>query len=206
MTSKLSWLSTVLVVVLVCQCVALSVHTWWIVERELQPPHLIKRLEKAVIASYPELKTTWLQETKERAPRVAQQWSHQIMARAPQARERLEAITRSRMEVGIDNAVEFSAEEFRQWLRDNHDAIEDVFQQVEQAPHDTRLLVLDTEASLEEQLGLDLRDQARLTLDLYRLLNDKLEQLTRPQSKLTHQEQLERRALRIVRALTHAEN
>lgn len=202
MTRSLAWTSALLAITLVVECSAIVVYTWTLARRESQPELLVDRVENAWVDNYPQLKQAWLDETREQSPYMADRLSEQLIAQAPRLRERLEAATLHELEQGIDNAVELSAEEFRQWLRENHEAIENAFRQVEQAPHDTRLLVLDTEASLEEQLGLDLRDQAKLTLEVYRIFNDKLERLATLQDDFSRQEKLERRAIRIVRALT----
>ncbi len=202
MVRALSWMSAVLAVALIAECTFLTWHTWTVVQRETEPERIVRRVESAWLESYPELKQAWLDEAREQSPVLADRLSEQLIAQAPRLRERLEAATLRELEQGIDGAVELSADEFREWLRENHAAIEDAFIQVEQAPHEARMLVLDTEASLEEQLGLDLRDQAKLTLEVYRIFNDKLERLANPQPDFSQQEKLERRAIRIVRALT----
>lgn len=202
MTRSLAWMSALLATILVVECSAIGWYMWNTVQRESAPERVMDRVQTAWLDNYPQLQEQWLAEARERSPYLADRLSEQLIAQAPRLRERLEAATLRELEQGIDNAVELSADEFRQWLRENHDAIEDAFRQVEQAPQDTRLLVLDTEASLEEQLGLDLRDQAKLTLEVYRIFNDKLERLAKPQQDFSRQEKLERRAIRIVRALT----
>lgn len=203
MVRSLAWTSAILAIIFVAECSALGWYTWHMARRETAPERMVDRVEAAWLENYPELEQAWLSKTREQAPLLAERLSDQLIAQAPRLRERLEAATLRELEQGIDNAVELSADEFRQWLRENHDIIEDAFIQVEQAPQETRLLVLDTEASLEEQLGLDLRDQAKLTLEVYRIFNDKLERLANPNEDFSRQEKLERRAIRIVRALTN---
>ena len=202
MMRLLAWLSVVLTLIFVSECTWLVWHSVVVLQREAEPDRLVTRVQNAWLKSYPELEQAWLAEARQRSPELADRLSEQLIAQAPRLRERLEAATLRELEQGIDNAVEFSAEEFREWLRENHAAIEDAFIQVEQAPHEARMLVLDTEASLEAQLGLDLRDQAKLTLEVYRIFNDKLERLSEPADDFSRQEKLERRAIRILRALT----
>lgn len=200
-SARWPWITFALVLVLICELVGLSLHGWNIVARESQPDRLTRRAEAMLVANYPELKEQWLSGTRELAPQAAQQFSQRLLRSTTSARIELEELSLKHLEEGLDSAVELSADEFRQWLRDNHDAIEDAFLQIEQAPEDARLLVLDTEASLEEQLGLDLRDQAKLALEVYRTLNNKLERLADPNSDLSRQEQLERRTIRLIRAM-----
>jgi hypothetical protein len=202
MFQHLSWLTAVLALTLATECGYLSYRAWRALERETRPDRLADRFERSLAEHYPQMRQAWLETVREQAPRISADLSRDVIYRMPRVRLRLEQMTIRQMERGIDNAVELSADEFRQWLRDNHAAIEDAFVQVEQAPHEARLLVLDTEASVEELLGLNLQDQAKLTLELYRMFNDKLERLADPAAELSRQERLERRTIRIVRALT----
>ena len=195
------WLSAALAAILTAEIVGLSVYAISVFRRETQPEKLALRAEAALVENYPALRSQLLQRTARGAPVLAKELSGELLEATLSAREELEAFTVAQLERGLDSAVELSADEFRQWLRTNHDTIEDAFIQIEQAPSDARLLMLDTEASLEEQLGLDLRDQAKLALEVYRLFNDKLARLAEPQSQLSSQERLERRMIRLLRAL-----
>lgn len=177
---------------------AYGVVAW---HRETDPQRIAQRAEHVFVANYPELRTGLLAQTSRHAPTVAEQFSDELLQATIQARADFEAFSVDQLERGLDNAVELSADEFREWLHNNHAAIEDAFVQIEQAPTDARLLMLDTEASLEEQLGLDLRDQARLALEVYRLFNDKLARLANTDNNLSQQEQLERRMIRLLRAM-----
>ena len=201
MTRWLAWTSAALATVFIIECTALTWHAWYVAQRESAPERIVARVQTVWQENYPDLKQAWLEQARAQSPQLAERLSEQLIAQAPRLRERLEAASLRELEQGIDNAVELSADEFRQWLRENHAAIEDAFIQVEQAPHEARMLVLDTEASLEEQIGLDLRDQAKLTLEVYRIFNDKLERLANPDEEFSRQEKLERRAIRILRAL-----
>ncbi len=198
-----SWLGLGLVTLLLAEVVAIAMYCAWRVRYESDPVRLADRAQSILIRQYPELRHRILRQVDALVPNLAIEASNRLVRSTATARQELEAFTVQQLELGIDNAVELSADEFRQWLRDNHDAIEDAFRQIEQAPLDAKLLVLDTEASVEEQLGLDVRDQARLALDVYRTLNDKLERLSNEQSDLSEQERLERRTIRLVRALTN---
>ncbi len=202
MNRGLAWLSMILAIIFVAQCSALGWYLVHVARRETEPERVVDRAEALWLENYSQLQQTWLSEAREQSPQLADRLSEQLIAQAPKLRQRLEAASLRELEQGIDNAVELSADEFRGWLRENHDVIEDAFRQVEQAPHETRMLVLDTEASLEKQLGLDLRDQAKLTLEVYRIFNDKLERLATPADDFSRQEKLERRAIRILRALS----
>ena len=199
--ARYSWISAALAVLLTLEIIGLSAYAIWFFRREAQPEQLARRAEAALVKNYPALQAELLEQTSRSAPLFAQEMSNELLDASLSARSELEAFTVQQLERGLDNAVELSADEFRQWLRTNHETIEDAFVQIEQAPSDARLLMLDTEASLEEQLGLDLRDQAKLALEVYRLFNDKLARLAAPEAQLTSQERLERRMIRLLRAL-----
>ena len=199
--ARYSWISAALAVLLTLEILGLSAYATWFFRREAQPEQLARRAEAALVKNYPALRAELLQQTSRSAPLLAEEMSYELLDTSLSARSELEAFTVQQLERGLDNAVELSADEFRQWLRTNHETIEDAFVQIQQAPTDARLLMLDTEASLEEQLGLDLRDQAKLALEVYRLFNDKLARLAEPEAQLTSQERLERRMIRLLRAL-----
>lgn len=201
LTIRLSWLSAVLASLLAAEIIGLCGYAFYVAKREMEPERLARRAEAALTKNYEAIRSEVLQQVRHQAPVVAKQMSNRLLDETPNARRDLEEFTVRHLEQGFDNAFELSADEFRQWLRANHDTIEDAFEQIEQAPEDARLLVMDTEASLEEQLGLDLRDQAKLTLELYRVLNEKLERLSQPSAELSEQERLERRVIRLLRAL-----
>ncbi|MGN6546250.1 MAG: hypothetical protein ACTHK7_14445 [Aureliella sp.] len=201
LTVRLSWLSAVLASLLALEIIGLCGYAFYVAKREMEPERLARRAEAALSENYDSIRSEVLQQVRHQAPVVAKQMSNRLLDETPNARRDLEEFTVRHLEQGFDNAFELSADEFRQWLRANHDAIEDAFEQIEQAPEDARLLVMDTEASLEEQLGLDLRDQAKLTLELYRVINEKLERLSQPSAELSEQERLERRVVRLLRAL-----
>lgn len=198
---RLSWLSAALAVILTLEVVGLSVYAVTVFRRETQPKRLTQRAETVLVENYPAMRSELLQQTSHKAPALAEHVSNELLEATLSARVELEAFTVEQLERGLDNAVELSADEFREWLRTNHDTIEDAFIQIQQAPNDARLLMLDTEASLEEQLGLDLRDQAKLALEVYRVFNDKLARLASPVEELTPQERLERRMIRLLRAM-----
>jgi hypothetical protein len=201
---RLSWLSAALAVILTVEMIGLSWYAISVFRRETQPEKLAERAEKALIENYPSLRRQLLEQTSQQAPVLAKEMSNELLQASLEARVELEAFTLAQLERGLDNAVELSADEFREFLKRNHDTLEDAFQQIEQAPNDARLLVLDTEASLEEQLGLDVRDQAKLALEVYRLFNDKLARLASAAPDLSQQERLERRMIRLLRAMSTA--
>ncbi len=195
------WLSLTLTCILICELVGIVGYTLYSFRMATEPERLVASAESLLKQHYPHVRTELLEQLQSDAPLIADTASRELLETAPQARERLERFTLYHLERGLDNAAALSAEEFRDWLRENHDTIEDAFIQIENAPHDAKLLVLDTEASLEDQLGLDVRDQARMTLEAFRTVNDKLEKLTLKSDQLTTQEQLERRMIRLLRAL-----
>jgi hypothetical protein len=196
-----SVLSAVLAVILVAELLGLGAYGYYRVQTALQPENLANRVEHAIEENYPEFRKDLIRQVKRRSPQIAEQVSSQIVESAPNVRERLERFTARQLEAGLDEVTELSADKFRQVLQENHDQLVKAFEAVEQAPEETRRLVLETEASLEQQLGVDIQTQARNALAVHRDLNDKLERLADPEATLEPKELIERRIVRIVKTM-----
>jgi hypothetical protein len=196
-----SFLSAILTLVLTVEVVSMGWYGYDRIQTALEPENLADRIEDILRSHYPEVRQELVAQVQNEAPTIANQVSEEILRSTPDARVHLELFTARQLEQGLDQVTELSAEQFRDLLHSNRDRIENAFVQLEQAPAEAREIVLDAEASIEEQLGVDLRDQARQGLELYRQFNDKLDRLSTPGVELDRQEMLERRMVRIMRAL-----
>ena len=196
-----SLLSALLTIVLCAEVVSMGMYGYHRIQTALEPENLADRVEEILRANYPAVREEIVAQAHSEAPAIARQVSEELLKSTPDARARLETLTARQLEVGLDQVAEISEEQFRQLLVNNREHIERAFVQLEQAPQETRAIVLDAEASIEEQLGLDLREQARQALELYRQFNDKLEKLATPGAELERKERLERRIVRLLRAL-----
>lgn len=171
------------------------------VSEALEPDNLVEAAEDAIRANYPEYRVTIEDNVREQGPQVAEEISQQLIESGPEAREWLAGVISRQLEVGLDEATELSVDQFREFLQANRQQVADALDQLDAAPEETEQLVIELENSLERQLGADFQAQARRALELHRRLNDKLETLTNEQAQLDPQELLERRMLRILRAL-----
>ncbi|MEX2175965.1 MAG: hypothetical protein WD872_16505 [Pirellulaceae bacterium] len=196
-----SYLAAALAVLLTVEIVGLIVYGNYRVQTALAPENLADRAEAAIRENYPEFRKELVTQVREQAPEIAEQVSHELVSSAPAARERLERFTARQLAAGLDTATELSAEQFREILNANHEQLAQAFEQIEAAPEEAREIVLSTEASIEQQLGVDLQKQAKAVVGVHRQLNDKLELLADPNAKLQPRELLERRIVRILRAM-----
>ena len=200
-----STVSVALAGIVLLELVALTSFGYYRVQETLEPHNLADRVESALRENYPDVRRELITEIKASAPQLAAQASSELRATAPEAREWLERATRRQIERGLDEVTELSEEQFRAILSKNHESIASAFEKVEAAPEESRELVLETEASIEQELGVDLQRQARNALALQHDLNAKLALLTDPDAKLTAREQLERRIVRILKTMQQQE-
>ena len=193
--------AAVLACVLTAEIVGLGLYGYYRVQTALAPENLADRAEEAIRANYPEFRKEIVTQVKSESPQIAEQVSQQILASTPEARQELEQFTARQIEIGLDQATELSADQFRDVLRENHDQVVKIFEAIEDAPEEAHELVLETEASIEKQLGVDLQRQAREALHAHRQLNEKLARLAGSQENLSSKELLERRIVRILRTM-----
>jgi hypothetical protein len=199
--SSRALLCAILAGVVVAEVVAIASYAYYRVNTAMEPENLADRVEVAIQENYPEMREQMIAQVKQDAPEIAAQVSQELVGAVPAGREELEELTQRQIALGLDQATEFSAEQFRQVLRDNREEFVQVFEAIEDAPDDVRQLVLNTEEDLEASLGVDLQKQARSALRVHRQLNDKLEHLARPNVQLSPRELLERRIVRILRTI-----
>jgi hypothetical protein len=197
--------SAALAGILVLEIVGITAYGYYRTQRLLDPKRLGDRIETAILERYPEARAELLSQVQTQSPQIAERVSQQILKSTPSARHQLEQLTSRQLDAGLDQIAAISREQFREMLQRNHDSIVTAFERVEQAPDGAHRLVLETEASLEEQLGIDVQRQAHTALALLRNLNDKLERLQQPDAPLDSKELLERRIVRILRAVQERE-
>jgi hypothetical protein len=196
-----SHLSAVLATLLTLEIVGLGIYGYRRVQTALQPENLGDRVEKIIRENYPELRVELVSAVKEQSPQIAAEVSHDLISTAPQGREELERFTARQIELGLDQTTSYSAEQFRKLLDEHHAEVEEMFVKLEKAPQNAEHLVLETEADIEQEFGIDVQRQAKMTLRLHRQLNDKLAHLSADESQLSAQELLERRIVRILKTL-----
>jgi hypothetical protein len=193
-------ITALLAVILIAETIGFSLYTYYDVKREMSPEQLADTVEQTIRKRYPAMREQMVRDLKQNAPQIAEQASNKLVASAPELRGWLERATARQLEYGLDSGTQLSAEQFRAFLRDNHDQVEQALVQLKQAPDKAHKLVLDLESELDKQYGLDVRKDAKKALELHRALNDKLERLN-SDAPLEPKELLERRIVRILRTL-----
>ncbi|MEQ8791465.1 MAG: hypothetical protein RIC55_34700 [Pirellulaceae bacterium] len=195
-----SVLTAVLAIVLIAETIGFSLYTYADVQREIAPENLADKVEETVRKRYPAIREQIAADLKQNAPAIAKQASEKLVESAPEMRQWLEKVTARQLQYGLEKGTQLSADQFRVFLRENHDQVEQALVQLEQAPEEARKLVRELESELDKQYGLDVRNDAKQALAMHRTLNDKLERLN-SDAPLEPKELLERRIVRILRTL-----
>ena len=196
-----AYISTVLASILAISLIGIAIDAYVQTRELMNPKRLGDRVETAIRENYPAMRKELLAEIKTQAPQLAQQASRELIHSTPKLRGELERFAARQLESGLDDATEFSAEQFRKLLQQNRDTVLAAFEQIEEAPEEARRLILESESEIEQTLGIDLQRQARNALRVHRQFNDKLERLNGPNETLDAKEQLERRIVRILRTI-----
>jgi hypothetical protein len=196
-----SYLSAILAGVLVVELLIVGLVAYHDLQVALAPERLADRAETAIRENYPEFRQELIQQVHAQSPAIAQRVSRRLTATAPEARQWLEDFTAQQLRAGLDEASDFSAEQFRQLLRENRETLIQVFKKVEAAPEEARELVLNMEKNIEQEFGVDLQKQAQAAFAVHERLNDKLARLNDTEAALEPQELLERRMVRILKTM-----
>jgi len=182
------------------EVLAIGVDTYLDIRERIQPESLVEQAEQEIRKNYPKIRKELTAEIKAQAPNIAETMSHQLIASSPQIRQWLQDTTRRQLRYGLDETTELSSAQFRSFVRDNREEIEELFIQLEETPEQVEETVLGLESNFEKSWGIQLENQAENALVLHRKLNDKLETINSG-SSLSPKELLERRIFRIVRTL-----
>lgn len=164
------------------------------------PKAIVKMIEKRLESSSPALQQSLEKEIKESAPIIAKKISEQNKKSIPQAREELEDYLARSYALGLRHANRWGKEEMREFVRAHKDEIRRNFKELEKVPDETKKIIIDLEQRLEETIGTDIQEQAKLVLSIHHLLNKKLENIVADRG-LDPDQLLEKRMVRILRAL-----
>ncbi len=200
-----SYIAAALAIFLTLEIAGIAIYGYYRVQQALKPENLADRVEETVRENYPEFRETLVTQAQEKAPELAKQVSETVIAAVPDARVDLERLVARQLAIGLDNATELSAEQFRDVLKENRAEFVEVFKAIEDAPEEAHQLVLETEANIEKQLGVDLQRQAKLAVRNLNNLNEKLDRLAGTPDSLSAKEQVERRIVRVLRAMQQSE-
>lgn len=176
-------------------------YTYARVQKFLQPETVARVAVGRLEADYPQIRETVKQRLVKAAPRLAEKASKEVLKSMPQAREQLEDYLERQMDVGLEKAAELSTEQFRKFVRENHADIQKAFGELQPGPRETPRLADELDKLVEQKLGLNVRKEARVGLELLRKLNAKLEALRGPSPELTTTQRVERRIVRLLRTI-----
>lgn len=199
--SNNSRLTAILSGILAIIILAIAIESYYQISRLTDPERLGDRIETAIRDNYPEVHEELVAQVKARAPELAKEVSKDLIQSTPEVRAELEQFAARQLETGLDEITELSAEEFRDLLNRNRETVTAAFEQIEQAPEEARRLILETEADMEQALGVDLQRQMQNAVKMHRQLNDKLDRLNDPDETLDAKSLLERRLIRILRTM-----
>lgn len=168
------------------------------------PEAIVSLAEEQIKENYQEIRADLQEQLVSSAPEVAEAISEKAVKKLPEARKDLVRFLGRQLAVGLDRATAFSADEFREILRENRDLIEKAVTELKEFPDEAKEFVTALEKRLEKRWDVDVQKQARFVLKVVRGVNAKLERLN-SNEKLTPEEMIERRIVRIIRAMQEQE-
>jgi hypothetical protein len=168
------------------------------------PEVIVSVAEEQIKEHYHEIREDLKEQLVSSAPELAETISERAVKELPEARKDLVQFLGRQLAVGLDRATAFSADEFREILRENRDLIEKAVTELKEFPDEAKEFVTAMEKRLEKRWDVDVRKQARFVLKVVRGVNAKLERLNSNEN-LTPEEMIERRIVRIIRAMQEQE-
>ncbi|MGQ0635818.1 MAG: hypothetical protein ACT4QC_14500 [Planctomycetaceae bacterium] len=166
----------------------------------MQPDTLVSFAESYVEEQVPEARKKAEEQIIQAAPGWAASLSQQGQEAIPELREKLETFVLENIDRLIDDTVRVSTEEFRSFLRDNRDRLEQGFKDLSTSPKLADESLLSLETALQNRLQTDMQQGAQ---DLFGTLAQLNQTIGRLQAgrELTPEEVLERRILMTARRL-----
>jgi len=169
-----------------------------------QPDTIVAIVEERIKENYPEVRAALKKQVVEAAPVLLEKLSRKAVRSVPELRQDLVAYLGRQLAVGLDEATAFSAVEFRETLRENRDLVEQAAEELKEFPDRAEKFIVGLEKRLEKRWDVDFQKQARFVLRTLHGLNAKLERLSKNE-RLTPEDLLARRIVRIVRAMQEQE-
>ncbi|QDU62369.1 hypothetical protein Pan216_32360 [Planctomycetes bacterium Pan216] len=191
----------VMAILLAVESVVIGGAAYWRVSTltALAEKDAYRALDEALTTENEDLKEEIKEGVENAAPKVAQVVSEQIKEEIPALRQQLERVIARQSERGMEQVRAYSAEQFRELVRNNKAWFKEQIETVRNLPDDTKEYVLKLEADVEKRLNIDLEKQAKQITSTQRMLNDHLERL-QSDAPLEPEEMLERRMIEILRA------
>ena len=116
--SAIEMTTTVLIIVLLVELVAMGAYSASVVEEKLEADNIVAQAEKAIEKNYPSARKEILNEIEENAPEIASLVSQRLVHSGPELRSVVEAATEKALETGLDEATEFSKQKFEEFINE----------------------------------------------------------------------------------------
>ena len=166
----------------------------------LNPDKLVSLGEMVIEDNLPEVRKKLEVEVTASAPIWAESLSKQAQDSLPQLRGKLEEHILAQVEVTLEKTVEMTEDEFRKFLKENKDVLNQGFVDLKSSPHLAEATLERVEHAFEQQFASNLKQDAH---DLYATLEQmqiKLERL-KANVSLAADEVIERRLLMLARRI-----
>jgi hypothetical protein len=170
-----------------------------------RPEKLIDTADGMISQSLPEARKSLEDEVAKSAPVLADRLSKQALASLPQAREKLRDYSLARVDSSIDEATLISEDQFRTFLRKNHEKLAEELKDLSTSPKLTESKLEELVKLMEAELQTNMSAQSAELLTALRSANEKLTKLASG-AQLAPQEQRERRVAMLLRRLQEQEN
>lgn len=171
------------------------------VDEVATPERIVAIGEQYLDEKIPEVKTQIESEVNRNAAVWAQNLSNQAVQGLPTVRERLEEYVVRHVGESADHVDFLSEQTFRDFLRTNKVQLEKQFETLSREPDVAEGQINELATLLERHVQADMQLQSREFTSALTLCIEKLKRLSDPASKLTEEEQHEKRVAMLARRL-----
>jgi hypothetical protein len=165
-----------------------------------QPKNLVALAEMHIDQSLPELRRSVQDYIIKESPGWAAEVSSRIQESIPIAREGLEDYIVDQMDTILEQTATMTEEQFRGFLKDKHDVLEQGFTDLSASPQMAEQTVNEITNGLDKQLGRRMQEEAGQLFDTIGQMNKKIATL-HANKGLNQEQMLERRILMLTRRL-----
>jgi hypothetical protein len=168
----------------------------------LQPKEVVAATSSYIDDQLPAIREQLETQIKDNSEQWAQMVSDYAYEAIPELRLALEDFALKQLDEVFDQVASLTEEEFKKFLVDNRDLVETAFKELADNPKVSDELLAKLEAALEEELGVQMKDQAKDLLDTLEKLADEVEVLKEGKN-LEELGAAKRRVLMLARRLQH---
>jgi hypothetical protein len=165
-----------------------------------EPKTLVAQAEQMISTNLPEVRKSLQDEIIRSAPEWAARLSEEVQNSLPDARKQLEDFIVARMDEILESTATMTEEQFRGFLKDNHDLLERGFADLSASPQMAEQTVNEITTALDKQLAGRMQADASQLFDTLLEMNKKISKL-HLNKNLNQEQALERRILMLTRRL-----